>query len=270
MGNSRKYFSLLAAAGLLASGAAQATLFDRGGGLLYDDVLKVTWLQDANYAKTSGYDADGSMTWAEANTWADTLVYHDSVRGVDWSDWRLARNSPVGVRWWDYRWHYEFSYDGSTDDAYNITSPNSELSYMYYVNLGLKAYLSPAGVFQPDWGIFGNGTVDGVHNAWPFGENDVGLVKNLQAFGYWSGTLDLSFPDRYAWMFQPADGRQGLTDLGVVSRFAWAVRCGDVAAVPAPLTCDYLPVPVPEPETYALFLAGLGIMGAVTRRQNQA
>ena len=34
---------------------AQAALVDRGGGMLYDTVLNITWLQDANYAKTSNY-----------------------------------------------------------------------------------------------------------------------------------------------------------------------------------------------------------------------
>jgi hypothetical protein len=38
------------------------TLIDRGGGLIYDTDLNVTWLADANYAQTSGYDADGFMT----------------------------------------------------------------------------------------------------------------------------------------------------------------------------------------------------------------
>jgi len=33
-----------------------AILTDRGGGLIYDDDLNITWLQDANYADTSGYD----------------------------------------------------------------------------------------------------------------------------------------------------------------------------------------------------------------------
>ena len=141
MGNARKFSTLLAAAGLMVSGAAHATLFDRGGGLLYDDVLKVTWLQDANYAKTSGYDADGRMNWAAANAWADGLVYHDSVRDVDWSDWRLARISPMGSDWDE-----TYSTNGSTDNGYNITSAKSELAYMYYVNLGLKGYYSPTGV----------------------------------------------------------------------------------------------------------------------------
>jgi hypothetical protein len=48
----KKVVLALATAGLLSSGAAQATLVDRGGGLFYDNVLNVTWLQDANYANT--------------------------------------------------------------------------------------------------------------------------------------------------------------------------------------------------------------------------
>ena len=28
----------------------------------YDTVLDITWLADANYVQTSGYDADGKMT----------------------------------------------------------------------------------------------------------------------------------------------------------------------------------------------------------------
>jgi len=55
--------------GLLSTGA-QAVLIDRGGGLIYDDVLDLTWLQDANYAQTSGHDADGRMTWNNAVAWA--------------------------------------------------------------------------------------------------------------------------------------------------------------------------------------------------------
>jgi|RifCSPlowO2_12_1023861.scaffolds.fasta_scaffold474522_1 hypothetical protein len=45
---------ILPALGLLAvlliAGRAQATLIDRGGGLIYDNVLNITWLQNANYA----------------------------------------------------------------------------------------------------------------------------------------------------------------------------------------------------------------------------
>ena len=48
-----------------ASAVAQAALFDYGNGQIYDDVLYVTWLQDANYEQTSSNDADGRMNWVD-------------------------------------------------------------------------------------------------------------------------------------------------------------------------------------------------------------
>jgi len=69
----KKMAALMAGVGLLASGSAQASLIDRGDGLIYDNVLNITWLKDANYAKTSSYASDGRMTWSAANTWATNL-----------------------------------------------------------------------------------------------------------------------------------------------------------------------------------------------------
>ena len=222
---------------VLAMGNAQAALFDRGGGMIYDDALNITWLQDANYAQTSGYDSDGKMDWMTAKTWAADLKYG----GYD--DWRLAANTPVGAYW-----NYEHSFAGSSDVGYNITSPRSEMSYMYYVNLGLKGYYSHGGYYNrnPDFGVFGDGTTGGQAN--------VGLVKNLQSGYYWSGT---SFSPHYsseAWFFNAALGEQyeHYKNFGF---YAWAVRDGDVAA------------PIPEPETYAMMLAGLGVMGGIARRR---
>jgi hypothetical protein len=37
---------------LAASMPTSAAMVDRGGGMIYDDVLNVTWLQDANFAAT--------------------------------------------------------------------------------------------------------------------------------------------------------------------------------------------------------------------------
>ncbi len=59
----------------LLTSPAYAGLTDRGDGLIYDDDLNITWLQDANYG--------GTMTWPEAVDWAETLVFG----GYD--DWRL-------------------------------------------------------------------------------------------------------------------------------------------------------------------------------------
>jgi N-acetylneuraminic acid mutarotase len=65
---------------------SHSALVDYGGGMIYDTDLDITWLQDANYAKTSGYDEDGLMTWEEAKTWAENLTFGG------FNDWRL----PVG------------------------------------------------------------------------------------------------------------------------------------------------------------------------------
>src|SRR6266513_1046856 len=63
-------------------------LIDRGRGLLYDVERDLTWLQDTNYAKTSGHSPDGQITWDNARRWVGRLNY----RGI--TQWRLptARN----------------------------------------------------------------------------------------------------------------------------------------------------------------------------------
>ena len=68
---------------MLASGAEAALVTRLGGKAIYDNVANLTWLQDANYAQTSGYDADGRMNWVQANAWAGSL----NIDGV--TGWRL-------------------------------------------------------------------------------------------------------------------------------------------------------------------------------------
>jgi hypothetical protein len=81
--------------GLGFTGTSQAALFDRGGGLIYDDINNVTWLQDANYAQTSGYTDNGLMTYASAAYFAQALVYHDSVRNADYGGWMMPPQSGI-------------------------------------------------------------------------------------------------------------------------------------------------------------------------------
>jgi len=226
---------------------AQAALVDRGGGMLYDTVLNITWLQDANYARTSGYcgvpfncrTSDGRLYWTQANTWANNLNYGG------FSDWRLARNSPVDGT--QSGWNYTDSPNGSTDRGFNITSPFSELSYMYYVNLGLKGLYSASGAYQPDHGVNGDGTYGG--------QKDVGLVRNLQSDVYWSGWAYAPSPAYDAWSFNTYYGYQTYIRQSN-DFFVWAVRDGDVTVVPVP-------------GSIALLAGGLALLGVVTRRRGR-
>jgi hypothetical protein len=136
--------------------------------------------------------------------------------------WRLASNTPVNGS----SFNTSYSFNGSTDIGYNITSPNSELAYMYNVNLGLADASNATGAFQSNFGIFGNASIGG--------QNNVGLVNNLQSDSYWSGTEYLTgFRTGFAWYFYTGSGFQSTFTEGSLL-YAWAVRPGDVSAVPAP------------------------------------
>ncbi|MEQ9460718.1 MAG: DUF1566 domain-containing protein [Phycisphaeraceae bacterium] len=86
------WYRALTAAVLIITAAlshtTQAALLDRGHGLIYDTSTGLTWLQDANYAQNSGYDADGKMHLAAARSFANNLVY----KGID--DWHLPNTHP--------------------------------------------------------------------------------------------------------------------------------------------------------------------------------
>ncbi|KAI5912312.1 DUF1566 domain-containing protein [Azoarcus sp. PA01] len=179
---------LVGAASLLIIGhdAASAALFDRGGGLIYDSVLNVTWLQDANYAKTSGYDSDGRMTWSEATNWVSGLQFYDEKRKVYYDDWRLPTAGPVNGDTYVYSW----SYDGSSDWGYNIAAPGSvyagsttnEMAHLFYISLGNQGLCDAATSTRS--------TCQQLESGW--GTDSPGPFINIQAdladSYYWTGT----------------------------------------------------------------------------------
>lgn len=249
--------TLLAVLSVVAAGSAQAELIDRGGGLIYDTVLDVTWLQDANYAKTSSYNSSGLMNWTDATAWAANLSYVDTVRNVTYTDWRLPTVAPVNGSNFvaNNADSSTWSGMGKTDWGYHISalgtlyagSTASEMAYMYYQNLGNPG-LHWASQSQ-NTGCYVNTNNTCLDN--------VGSFVNLQTnFAYWSGT---EYVSGTAWIFAMSGGGQTWHNK-IDKRFAWAVRDGDVASVAAP---------IPEPETYAMLLAGLGLLGVVARRRNR-
>ena len=160
----------------------------------YDDEANLTWLADANYAMTSGYDADGRMNWANANTWAAGL----NVGGVD--GWRLADTLQPDLSCENQR--------GSVSNGYNCTG--SEMGNLFYNVLGGNAFTS----------------ITTTHNA------NYDLFSNVQHYLYWSATE--SVPSTlYAWYFGMMNGNQNYSDK-TTNLNAWAVQSGDVSAVPVP------------------------------------
>ena len=104
---------------------AGAALFDRGNGLVYDDVLNVTWLADANYARSSGFSTDGRLSWTAATEWVESLNYQG------YSDWRL----PLTLQP-DSSCEFNDDLGAAGSLSYGFGCKGSELGHMFHFNLG--------------------------------------------------------------------------------------------------------------------------------------
>jgi hypothetical protein len=184
--------------GLLAS-TAHSALVNRGGGLIYDTTLDITWLQDASYIQTSGADDDGLIDWAGATAWVSSLSYYDSVRDVTYDDWRL----PL-TRQPDSSCGTQTEFSGYPTQGSGARCTGSEMGHLF--------------------------NVDGVqHGA-------SGLFTGVQGYYYWSQSSYA--PDtRDAWSFSFASTGGVQTPVyKIAGEYAWAVRDGDVSNVPLPST----------------------------------
>ena len=192
---------------VVTASAASAALLDRGNGMIYDSVLTITWLQDANYAMTSGYDADGLMTQQQAAAFVDQLKYG----GFD--DWRLPITTPINGLNFNFSW----AYDGSTDSGYGIKDSHSEMMYMYYINLGnISPYTSEGNSCNCPWGLSNKG---------PF--------SNLVSGAFWPEEA-IVYPGTNSLLFFNLVGGSQAGQAADAPGFAWAVRDGDVMSAPIP------------------------------------
>jgi len=206
------------------SSIAQATLFDRGSGLIYDSALDITWLADANLAASQGADAnnDGLLRQQEALDWAANLVIFDSVRGINLSNWRLPTASFV---------------DANTHNAGELESLFYELSGIWDQNL---FSINPV---DPDLALFSN-----IQTGWYWGEGtSIGNHRDMFSFDEGKTPHDNQGNINCAQCHE-SHNAPFPSLLNRLDFYAWAVQDGDVGAIS-----------IPEPAT--LILMALGVAG---------
>lgn len=188
--------------GLLCFSHSQAALEDRGGGLVYDTVLDITWLADGNYAQTSGFHDTGMMSWSDANSWASQVQY------AGYNGWRLP-NTPISDPTCSQQ-------DRDVGDAvvdFGWGCTGSELGHLYQ-DLGGVGTSSVLDSGDPDLDLFVNLMADA----------SVGPPQE-----YWSNQLNSS----RAFHFHLFNGFQRDIDQ-LVSMYALLVHDGDITPVPLP------------------------------------
>lgn len=227
-------------AGVSGQGTWEATLqardVNRDGVVdaYYDTSLKITWLADAgNFVPPD--ELTGVIAWDRAVTWANSL----KLGGVD--GWRLPHVFDMATVGCD------FAYSGS-DCGYNVDTTGSEMAHMFYVTLGNLAAFSEEASHSGRLGLTSHqfdSPVRGLTNTGPF--------SGLTSDSYWSGSESALYPS-FAWYFSMPGGLQDEGNKQIGS-YAWAVRDGDIAAVP-------------EPHSYVLMIAGLlGLGVSLTKRR---
>lgn len=248
--------SLVAAAALLVAGTASAGTGISGQGTwettllardldsdgkvdaYYDTVLDISWLADA--------DVIGSVSFAVATEWASNL----NVAGI--TGWHLPT---INIESCQTANDGTFLNGGGVC-GYGVHSWTSDMAHMNLVTLGNESYSGYT--YDPE-------TDTTVGDGIPTGEDllsNAGPFIDLQAAGYWFSKdyayWGTSYEADSAWRYSFHAGRQdSLSDQANLN--AWAVHDGDVGLL----------VAVPEPETYAMLLAGLGAVGLMARRRRK-
>jgi hypothetical protein len=182
---------------LLAATSANAALFDRGNGMIYDSDRDLTWLSDMN--------AGGLFNnWSDAKSWADGLTHGG------FTDWRLPS---------------VYNSDGSTI-CMGFGCTDSELGNMYYNVFGAAA--------GGNINVASN-TANRNLFSYPEGTNVFALNEEFNAGT--AGSLDpftcVLTPglETCAFVFR-TDGLQSYGSKGAGNIFyGWAVRNGDVNPV---------------------------------------
>ncbi|MCV2355398.1 DUF1566 domain-containing protein [Paucibacter sp. B2R-40] len=174
----------------------------------------------------------------DAGTNMCAMFYHRNL------DITILNNWSIGAAPWD-------GYSPSTTTAQTLAeAAGSSATGLTGWGLPTGDATEPAGALNQFKSIWND-----VGASFSFLEAQFAGVRNAPFDFYWSSTIQPGFPGR-AYGFYTGDGRQ-FTDAAYYALSVVAVRPGDVAQA------------VPEPQTYALMLVGLCLMGLVTRRDKK-
>lgn len=241
---------------------AGAALHDRGNGLIYDDVLDITWSQDANPAGTQGLgivwpsfgddlgDVLGYMTFSDARSWIDEM---NQSRYKGYNDWRLPSVSPLNGDYFVMGNQITGCNGLICDYGYNIGAPDtnysgstaSELAYMFHTNLGNYSLELPSGATN----------TTSCHSEKPYCLANTSHFYNLSPDRYWTETLanpplvSGSHPNYFVYSMKL--GRQEYRPENTYA-LVWPVRDGDIVSNTVP------PHPVPSFQWWALVLLNIG------------
>lgn len=172
---------------------AYGILIVRGAGMIYDTDRDITWLQEMNYARVSGWSVTGCLDWYQATEWTQGLVYG----GFD--DWRLP---------------------SMLDLAGEVSLTDNEIAHLYFDVLGNGA------AFPLSYGPF---SLTGDLNPqligfWLAEEDGSGFGAGYFHWalpGSESGFTDYHFKNGFV-------GGEFLSGGFETDGLAWAVRSGDV------------------------------------------
>jgi hypothetical protein len=232
-------------AGLGFTGTSQASLVARAGGMVYDDVHNITWAANANLFKTQVAGNVNLVTEIIAGNGGvihDTASYYDGYTGI----YNLSSadfNTTDGTMSWfgAQAWANNLTLGGVTGwslpstpvEEFGTDITTSQMGGLFYNQLGGAAMTDIATK----------------HNA------NYDLFTNVQSYVYWSGS-EYTPNSNSAWTFATSTGYQHYIGNKGNQFYAWAVRSGDVAAVPVPA---------------AVWLFGSGLIGLLsfTRRKTK-
>lgn len=176
----------------------------------YDTDANLTWLADASLAASNtfgitGISNPGSMTWFKAITWFQAMNISDSGAGyLGFNDWRMPTTLVP---------------DGSC--TFLDGTPRTD-------SIGFCSGSEMGNLFYNVFGASVNGKLSLTGNP-----TELAKFTNIADNVYWSGTAYGPDPFNQAWYFNYNLGNQSAGVKGS-GGFIWAVRTGDISAVPAP------------------------------------